>query len=446
MPQQVPQSNESEQALLGSMMLYPDTVALTFEEDVQMSDFFSDAHKKIYQAIKALDDDKKPTDPTSVITRLADLQQLNNVGGADYVMHLTDVAISATNSDYLIKTIKEKSLLRKLIETVDDIKQKSFEEQYDALQVLNEAEAKIVEISRNRKTEDFKTSKTVFDEAIQKLNENSQKEGMTGVPTGFEDLDRITNGFQKGDIIIVAARPSVGKTAFGLNMVVNAATKHNKTVALFSLEMPAVSLANRMLAALSTVDSNKIRTGKNLQNEDWAKIDSAKRTLEKSKIYIDDSSAIKVNDIYAKCRKLKSDVGLDMVVIDYLGLITPGSERADSREREVALISRQLKLMARELEVPVVVLSQLSRLNEKEKREPRPSDLRDSGSIEQDADVVMMLHKLKEEHDENGNETNCHLKVIIAKHRNGSIGNIALYFDKVTNTLYTEEYRNINEE
>lgn len=445
---QVPASIDAEEALLGSIILYADALRLAYEENVTPADFYVEANRKIYQIIQSLQSENKPVDSTSLITRLADLQQLNSVGGADYISHLTDMAISATNSEYYIEIIKEKSLLRKLIEVTDRIKKKTFEGQYDALDVLNEAESEILKVSRERKTTDFKTSKETFNEAIKQINYLSQHKGMTGVPSGYEYLDKMTNGFQKGDLIILAARPSVGKTAFALNVASNAATRYDKTIALFSLEMPAIQLANRMLSAKSTVDSDKIRKGSGLSNDDWGKLDIAKNTLEKAKIYIDDSSVIKVNDIFAKCRKLQADEGLDMIIIDYLQLIAPStSSRSDNRQNEVSEISRSLKSMARELNVPVIALSQLSRNVERDKsRGPQLSDLRESGAIEQDADIVMFLNRGKEaeENSEVRNSLN-DIQVIIAKHRNGAIGNLVLAFDSKTNAFYTKEF-NQNEE
>lgn len=436
----VPASLEAEEALLGSMFIYPDSLRKAYEADLQANEFFNESNRKIYQVVLALVQENKPVDVTSVTTRLTDLQQLANVGGAEYILHLTDVAITSANSDYYIQTIKEKALLRQLIEVSESIKTKSYEGQYDANDVLNEAQRLIDQVSRQRRTTPFKNSKETFDEVIKNLNYLSSNDDITGVLSGYKYLDNITNGFQKGDLIIIGARPAVGKTAFALNLCVNAAVRGGKSVALFSLEMPYTQLGNRMLSAKSSVDSNKIRTGRNLTNEDWAKIDEAKSKLEKAKIFIDDSSMIKVNDIVAKCRKLKADEGLDMIIIDYLQLITASTTRNDSRALEVGEISRGLKQMARELDVPVIALSQLSRNVESAKREPQLSDLRESGSIEQDADIVMFLHRdNNEKEDDNQDKQFEDLKVIIAKHRNGSVGYLWLAFDNVTNAFFTKE-------
>jgi replicative DNA helicase len=441
MAQQVPASIEAEQALLGSLLLYPQTADLVYEEGLEPDDFFAEKNRRIFQEIQQLYKERKPIDVTTLITRLTDKQLLSSVGGAEYFGYLTDVAISSTNSDYYISIIQQKSLLRKMIEVTEGIRIKCMEEQYDPLTVLNEAESKIMEISRRRRTSDFTGSKETFDEVIKRLNEVAQNKSMTGVPSGYEHLDNITNGFQKGNLIILAARPSVGKTALALNIASNAACQ-NRTVALFSLEMPCVDLGNRMLSAKSTVDSNKIRTGRYLSNDDWAKIDEAKGILEKMPLYLDDSTGIKVNDIMAKCRKLQSEHGLDLIIIDYLQLVTANVTHADNRQQDVAEIARGLKQLARELDVPVIALSQLSRNVEQRDREPILSDLRESGAIEQDADIVMFIHRPKKKDDEQQEENDyTDLKIIIAKHRNGPIGSIWLAFDNKTNAFYTKEYR-----
>ncbi|MBR5049216.1 MAG: replicative DNA helicase [Erysipelotrichaceae bacterium] len=441
MAQQVPASIEAEQALLGSLLLYPQTADLVYEEGIEPEDFFSDKNRRIYREIQQLYREKKPIDVTTLITRLTDKQQISAVGGAEYFSYLTDVAISSTNSEYYISIIKDKSLLRQMIEVTENIRMKCMEEQYDPMSVLNEAESQISKISQSRRTSDFTSSKTTFDDVIKRLNEVAQSGVMTGVPSGYDHLDNITNGFQKGNLIILAARPAVGKTALALNIAANAACT-NRTVALFSLEMPYIDLGNRMLSAKSTVDSQKIRTGRYLTNDDWARVDEAKSIMEKTALFIDDSTGIKVNDIMAKCRKLQSEHGLDLVIIDYLQLIDAANSRSDNRAQEVSEISRALKQMARELNVPVIALSQLSRKSEESNREPILSDLRESGAIEQDADIVMFIHRKKKENEqEEENSEIADLKIIIAKHRNGPIGNVWLAFDKKTNAFYTKEYR-----
>ncbi|MDO4378196.1 MAG: replicative DNA helicase [Erysipelotrichia bacterium] len=444
MPANVPASIEAEQALLGSMFLYPQTIELAFDEDLQPSDFFNKENRQIYQVILELRKENKPIDVNMVITRLTDLQQLDAVGGAEYILHLTDVAISGSNSEYYLSNIKEKSLLRKLIEVCENIRVKCYEGQYAPLDVLNEAESLVTKISRERKTGEFVNSKDAFAEVIQRINYLQTHQEITGVPSGYTYLDQVTNGFQNSDLIIIAARPSVGKTAFALNIAVNAATRADKTIAVFSLEMPVIQLAMRMLAAKASVESDKLRTGKYITNQDWAKIDEAIDKLGKANIYMDDSSSTKINDIFAKCRKLKQENGLDMIIIDYLQLVTPSVNRGDNRQQEVAEISRALKQLARELNVPVIALSQLNRSVERGERGkyPQLSDLRESGAIEQDADIVMFLHRDNEKNqNEDGTRKDIQdIKVIIAKHRNGGLANIDLAFDSKFNAFYTKQY------
>lgn len=447
---QVPASLDAEQALLGSLFLYPETFRFTYQENLSPEDFFALANRKIYQVMVDLNQEDKPTDVATVVTRLQDIQELNSVGGIDYIMHLTDLAISSANAVHYITLLKEKALLRRLIEVSEKIKQRSFEGQHDPIDVLNEAESMILRVSRDRKVSEFKNSKEAFDELIDRINQLKEKSGLTGVPSGFSYLDGITNGFQESDLIIIAARPSVGKTAFALNVASNAATKANKTIALFSLEMPSIQLATRMLAANSKVEIHKIRNGRSLSNKDWRNIDQARSKLSDSNIFIDDSPTIKVNEIFAKCRKLQADHGLDLIIIDYLQLIAPSVSKGDNRQLEVSEISRSLKQMARELKVPVIALSQLSRNVEKNKeRKPILSDLRESGAIEQDADIVMFLHydrdsetnKLYEESENKDMEKE--IELIIAKHRNGATGNL-FYSFKPSINLFMAIDRNRN--
>ncbi|MGN1399246.1 MAG: replicative DNA helicase [Erysipelotrichaceae bacterium] len=441
----VPASIEAEEALLGSILLYPQTQRLVYDEGLTVSEFFDGKHRKIYDAILSLNQQQKPIDAQSVITRLSDTQTLDMVGGTEYIFHLTDVAISSTNSAYYLSTIKEKALLRKLIEVCENIKDKCYQQQYSPLDVLNEAESKITEVSRERKTTEFISGKQAIKQVIDRINQLQNTKDLTGIASGFKYIDKITNGFQNGDLIIVAARPSVGKTAFALNVASNVATVSGKKVAIFSLEMPAIHLGSRMLSAKASVDSEKIRTGKNITNQEWVNIDRAINAFSNSSIYMDDSSVIKVNDIFAKCRKLKENEGLDLIIIDYLQLIAPSTSRGDNRQQEVSDISRALKQLARELNVPVMALSQLSRSAEKgggEKgKTPVLSDLRESGAIEQDADVVMFLHRDKaaNENEDGTRKETQEIRVIIAKHRNGALGSVDLAFQSKFNRFLNKE-------
>lgn len=444
---QLPQSIDAEQALLGMMFMYEDTIIKAYEENLQVTDFYLPANRKIYQVILDLYDEKKPYDVTSVITRLTDLDQLSVVGGAEYVLQLANMAFSSGNAQYYIEIVQSKAVLRRLIETAQQIIEEGYENPHEVGEVLDEAESMVLAVTRDRKTSDFKPTRIVVDQVIDKIA-LLQKEGkMTGVPSGFPILDGYTNGFQKGDLIILAARPSVGKSAFALNVALNAASKYNRTVALFSLEMPAEHLTARMLACCSGVKLKKINDGAGLTNDDWNRLRIGQKTLGKSKIYLDDSPQIKVSDMFAKCRKLKNEGNLDLVIVDYLQLITPPSLRQnDNRQQQVSEMSRGLKALARELECPVIALSQLSRLIEQRGKDTRPmlSDLRESGAIEQDADIVMFLHDDKggsKNSDseavpqENFNNAQRMLELIIAKHRNGATGSFNLAFNAEINNF-----------
>ena len=357
------------------------------------------------------------------------------------------MAVSSANSEYYIKTIQEKAILRKLIEVSQKVIDDAYNNSANAEEVLADAENHILAVTRNVKATDFTTSRAAMEQVLAQIRLLQQHKEMTGVRSGYIDLDRITYGFQKGDLIIMAARPSVGKTAFALNIAANAATKYGKAVALFSLEMPVLQLGMRILSAQSGVDSYRIRTGNNLTNEDWAKIKYASDALITSKLFIEDSASIKVNDIFAKCRKLKAEGNLDLIVIDYLQLITPSSRHSDNRQLEVSEISRSLKALARELDVPVIALSQLSRSVEQRSGDKRPilSDLRESGAIEQDADIVMFLHRPdyfnrgKEEESDVPNDACLPATIIIAKHRNGSTGDVELMFQQNINAFFNRE-------
>jgi len=444
---QVPQSIDTEQALLGSMLVYPNTIITAYDQNLQPEEFYLESDRRIFNVIMDLQNENIPVDVTSVVTRLSDIQQLNAVGGVEYISHLTDMAVSSANSEYYIKTIQEKAILRKLIEVSQKVIDDAYNNSANAEEVLADAESHILAVTRNVKATDFTTSRAAMEQVLAQIRLLQQHKEMTGVRSGYIDLDRITYGFQKGDLIIMAARPSVGKTAFALNIAANAATKYGKAVALFSLEMPVLQLGMRILSANSGVDSYRIRTGNNLTNEDWAKIKYASDALMTSKLFIEDSASIKVNDIFAKCRKLKAEGNLDMIVIDYLQLITPSSRHSDNRQLEVSEISRSLKALARELDVPVIALSQLSRSVEQRSGDKRPilSDLRESGAIEQDADIVMFLHRPdyfnrgKEEENDVPNDACLPATIIIAKHRNGSTGDVELMFQQNINAFFNRE-------
>lgn len=440
MSQELPHSNEAEQAILGSMLVYPKVVRVVFDQGLQAEDFYLNIHQRIFHAMNYLSENGKPIDATSLITRLQDSDELHMVGGADYILKLSDTAVSQANSAHYIEIIKNRAHLRRLIETAEMIAQDAYQVDQELDDVMDQAERNILQITRSRKATEFKSSKEVISNVIQELTKlRSFSDHVTGIKTGY-DLDRMTNGFQRGDLIILAARPAMGKTAFALNLAMRAAQFNSGAIAIFSLEMPAEALMRRIISAHSEVESFKLRSG-NMSDEDFNKINEAAGDLSGAKLFIDDSSNIKIAEIYSKCRKLKSEHGLDMVVIDYLQLIS-GSSRSsgDNRQQEISEISRSLKGLAREMECPVIALSQLSRaVEQRPNKHPMLSDLRESGSIEQDADIVMFLYredyynKDKTEEEQNLPERT---EVNIAKHRNGATGNVDLAFSKAISSFY----------
>ena len=440
MSQELPHSNEAEQAILGSMLVYPKVVRVVFDQGLQAEDFYLNIHQRIFHAMNYLSENGKPIDATSLITRLQDSDELHMVGGADYILKLSDTAVSQANSAHYIEIIKNRAHLRRLIETAEMIAQDAYQVDQELDDVMDQAERNILQITRSRKATEFKSSKEVISNVIQELTKlRSFSDHVTGIKTGY-DLDRMTNGFQRGDLIILAARPAMGKTAFALNLAMRAAQFNSGAIAIFSLEMPAEALMRRIISAHSEVESFKLRSG-NMSDEDFNKINEAAGDLSGAKLFIDDSSNIKIAEIYSKCRKLKSEHGLDMVVIDYLQLIS-GSSRSsgDNRQQEISEISRTLKGLAREMECPVLALSQLSRaVEQRPNKHPMLSDLRESGSIEQDADIVMFLYredyynKDKTEEEQNLPERT---EVNIAKHRNGATGNVDLAFSKAISAFY----------
>lgn len=435
MAKQMPNSVDVEQSLLGSMLLYPESVRIAFEKGLVESDFYSNVNQRIFNVIMGIDNEKKPVEITGVVTRLTDLGLLQQVGGMEYLLKLVDMATSPANCEYYISLVQNKAILRRLIESAQEISEEGMDLSNDIEDVLDLAEQKILNVTRSRRTTDFRTGKQVVQVVLKELENLQQNRGLTGIPTNFERLDYMTNGFQRGDLIILAARPSMGKTAFALNLGLNAATIFDKTVAIFSLEMPSEQLVKRMLSSKGAVQGSKLKNGY-LDNRDWNNLYDAAQELQQAKIFLDDSSTIRMSDIFSKCRKLKSEHGLDIVIIDYLQLIS-GGKKTESRQQEVSEISRSLKQLARELEVPVIALSQLSRKTEQrpgEDKRPILSDLRESGSIEQDADLVMFLHSA--DYYKKDKPEIRSMQVIVAKHRNGAVGDVDLTFEPGISTFF----------
>ena len=423
MAKQMPHSAEAEQAVLGALIVYASTVKEAMDQGLHAEDFYIEHHKRIYDAIYELYSQNKVVDITTLTSKLEDMNLLKFVGGVDYLFLLTEQAVSSANSKYHIQLVQEKAHMRRLILAAEQIASDGFISDNELDQALTEAERVILEVTRNRKTSDFRTSYEVVNAVIENIHRMSEyKTNITGLRTGYIDFDNKTNGLQKGDLIILAARPSVGKTAFALNLGQQCSMINDAPVAIFSLEMPSEQLIARMLSSVSNLESHILRTGR-LTTAQWSQLNHGAGLLKDCKLYLDDSSSIKVNDIFSKCRKLKTDHGLSLVIIDYLQLIS-GRGKGDNRQQEVSEISRSLKQLARELEVPVIALSQLSRSVEQRGGDKTPmlSDLRESGSIEQDADIVIFLSRDDYQTKEAGEVDTVKVDVSFAKHRNGPTG------------------------
>jgi replicative DNA helicase len=422
-----PQNIEAEQAVLGAILLNGDAL-ITAMERVTSEDFYRGSHQRIFESILELAEDGEPVDLVTLTAKLHNKQQLEDIGGVTYLSELANAVPTAANVDYYAAIVEEKSMLRRLIRTATQIVSNGYASSDDVGDMLNEAEARILEISQRRSSSGFVSIRDVLMEVFERVEFlYSNKGGTTGIPSGFVDLDKMTSGFQRSDLIIVAARPSVGKTAFALNIAQNVGVRAKETVAIFSLEMGAAQLVQRMICAEANVDATRMRSGY-LEGDDWEKLTFAIGALSEASIYIDDSPSVTVAEIRAKCRRLKQEKGLGMVLIDYLQLIH-GRGKGDNRQQEVSEISRTLKQIARELHVPVIALSQLSRgVEQRQDKRPMMSDLRESGSIEQDADIVAFLYR-DDYYDKESEKKNI-IEIILAKQRNGPVGTVELAFLK----------------
>ena len=418
-----PHSVESEQSILGSILLDKDAI-ITVAETITPTDFYKDAHRIIYESMMALNNKNEPIDMVTLTDELRKRGYLDDIGGATYLTSLSTIVPTTSNVKYYADIVKEKSVLRQLIKASNDIINLGYGSGESAENVLDFAEKKIFDISQERTNDDFKPINQVLMDTYDMIESiYSNKSDVIGVTTGFKDLNKKINGLQRTDLILVAARPAMGKTAFALNLVQNAAIKGNASVAVFSLEMSKEQLAQRMIAAQSNVELKKMKTG-TLNDADWPRIISAMAVMSDAKIFIDDTPGIKINELRSKCRKLKMEQGLDLVMIDYLQLMESDSKN-ESRQQEISKISRSLKILAKELDCPVVALSQLSRAPE-QRADHRPvlSDLRESGAIEQDADIVMFLYR--DEYYHSDSEKKDLAEIIIAKNRHGETGSVEL--------------------
>ncbi|QUH29485.1 replicative DNA helicase [Vallitalea guaymasensis] len=418
-----PYSLEAEQSVIGSMILDREAIA-TGSESLMPDDFYQPDLKVIFEAIIDLYNKNKAVDLVTLENKLKDEGVLDQIGGINYLSKLAVAVPTSAHIKNYAQIVKEKAVLRKLIKTSREIIDESYDGKNKLEDVLNGAEEKIFNIMQDRRTEEFSSIKDLVVPTLNKIETIHKNQGkVTGIPTGFIDLDYKTAGLQPSDLVLIAARPSMGKTAIALNMAQHAAIKENAATAIFSLEMSKEQLVNRLLCSEAMVDAQKVRTG-DLEDEDWAKIASGSSVLSNAPIYIDDTPGITVSEMKAKCRKLKLEKGLDLILIDYLQLMS-GNGKTESRQQEISEISRSLKALAREMEAPVVALSQLSRACEsRADHRPMLSDLRESGAIEQDADVVMFLYR--DEYYNPESEAKNQGELIIAKQRNGPTGTIHL--------------------
>lgn len=401
--QQPPHSDEAERAVLGGIFLNADTLP-DAQEYVTADDFYKKAHRLLFQAMTDLQDNGTAIDTVTVSDYLDNHNNLDDIGGVGYITDLVAATPIASNVVYYAKIVQQKSTLRKLISTAQNIASRSYTEQDDVEGLVEDAERQIMDVSENRNQAGFKQIKDVLNQAMAQIDQLYQNDqAITGLPTGFRDLDKITTGLHEDEMIILAARPAVGKTAFALNIAQNVGTKTDKSVAIFSLEMGAEQLVNRMLCSEGSIDANHLRTGQ-LNEEEWQNLIIAMGSLSKAKIYMDDTPGIRMAEIRAKCRRLAREQGdLGLIIIDYLQLIEGSGQ--ENRQQEVSAVSRQLKKLAKELHVPVIALSQLSRgVEQRQDKRPVLSDIRESGSIEQDADIVAFLYRDDYYRDAEGDE------------------------------------------
>ena len=433
----LPHNIEAEQSVLGACFLSKYALQKA-SENLSPESFYTEKNGKIFASMINLMEEKIPIDITTITSDLNKKNELNEVGGLEYLTELINYVPTASNIDYYIKNVEESYILRNLIQTAEDIAQEGYRVDETVNEILDNSEKKILNIVKNRKASEFRSIKDVLIKTQSDLERLSENKGeITGLATGWYDFDHLTTGLHPNEFIIIAARPAMGKTAFALNLATHVAMEQDKSVALFNLEMSAEQLAMRILSSLGQLEGFKLRTG-NLMNQDWKRINEAVSQLSNTNLVIDDTPGITIGEIRAKCRRLaSSENGLALVVIDYLQLISGGRNYGSNRQQEVSDISRSLKTLAMELGVPVIALSQLSRgVEAREDKRPLMSDLRESGSIEQDADIVMFLYRDDYYNKEARTEDNTSIsELIIGKHRNGPTKTIELLFKKNTSTF-----------
>ncbi len=429
-----PQAIDLEEVVLGAMMI--DKKGVDEVIDILSPDaFYKDAHKHIFEAIFKLFENSEPVDLLTVSSQLKKDAKLDSVGGDFYLISLTQRVSSSAHIEFHARIILQKFIQRSLIKISNEIIEEAYDETKDVFDLLDNAEAKLYEVTQGNVKKSTETAQSLVIQAKKKIEEISNKEGLSGIPSGFTKLDKLTSGWQPSDLIIVAARPGMGKTALTLTMARNIAVNSNIPVAFFSLEMSSVQLITRLISSETGLSSEKLRTGK-LEKHEWEQLNVKVKTLEKAPLFIDDTPSLSIFDLRAKARRLASQYGIKMIVIDYLQLMTAGgSQKGGNREQEISTISRNLKALAKELSLPVIALSQLSRAVETRGGSKRPllSDLRESGAIEQDADIVSFIYrpeyyKIEEWDDDERSPTEGQGEFIVAKHRNGGLDNIRLKF------------------
>lgn len=429
-----PQAVDLEEAVLGAMMLEKDAVNDVIDI-LKPESFYKEQHQKIYAVIQDLFQRSEPIDILTVTTELKKRGELEFVGGPFYITSLTNRIAHSANAEYYARIIAQKHIQRELIRISTKTIQKAYDETTDVFELLDEAEKDLFSVAEGNIRKNFMEMKDIMHEALQNIeNAKNHEDTIVGVPSGFRALDRVTAGWQKSDLIVIAARPGMGKTAFVLAIARNAAVEFNKPVALFSLEMSAVQLVTRLISSESEIEADKLKRG-NLADHEWTQLHSRIGALSKAPLFIDDTPALSIFELRAKCRRLKAQHDIQLIIIDYLQLMTAGGERGTgNREQEISMISRSLKSIAKELNVPVIALSQLSRAVETRStndKRPQLSDLRESGAIEQDADLVAFIYRPEYYGytiDAEGNSTVGKGYIIIAKHRNGGLEDVPLRF------------------
>ncbi|GAB4378046.1 MAG: replicative DNA helicase [Salibacteraceae bacterium] len=428
-----PQAVDLEEAVLGALML--DKEALTDVIDIlKKESFYKDNHQIIYEAILDLFQRSEPIDILTVTQELKKKGELENIGGAYYISQLTNRVASSANVEYHARIIAQKHIQRELIKISSETIKMAYDETVDVFDLLDRAESQLFEVAEGNIRKSYEDMGKLLNKAIKQIEAISKQDGTSGVPTGFTDLDRITGGFQKSDMIVLAARPGMGKTAFVLTLARNAAVDFKKPVAIFSLEMSSLQLVNRLIASETEISAEKLKKG-NLEPYEWEQLSAKIGKLTNAPIYINDTPGLSVFELRAQCRRLKAEKDIELVIVDYLQLMTASGEGKGNREQEISTISRAIKGIAKELNIPVIALSQLSREVEKRGGDKRPqlSDLRESGAIEQDADMVMFIYRPDYyglDEDGAGNSLRGLAEIIIAKHRNGSTDDVKIRFVK----------------